>query len=97
MKIQSLVIFLSFTICLFYHYSKMPPTHILTLTLPVEFWVEGLAKGLLNQPHPDSENINVYLLLNMIISFIINLHIEGDMYEYLCTELSACIFGKDVC
>ncbi|KAM7379280.1 hypothetical protein PAMP_004845 [Pampus punctatissimus] len=30
--------------------SKMPPTCILTLTLPVEIWVEGLAKGLLNQP-----------------------------------------------
>lgn len=64
-KIQSLVIFLSFIICLFvclfYHYSKMPPTRILTLTLPVESWVEGLAKGLPNQPHPDSENINMFI------------------------------------
>lgn len=27
---------------------------------------------------------------------MINLHIEGDMYEYICTELSACVFGKDM-
>lgn len=75
----------------------MPPTRILTSTLPVESWVEGLAKRTF-QPAPPRvrEYKYVYYLLNMIISFIINLHIEGDMYEYVCTELSACIFGKDM-
>lgn len=48
-------------VCLFYHYSKMPSTCTLSLTLPVESWVEGLAEGLLNPSHPDSENINMFI------------------------------------
>lgn len=74
----------------------MPLTRILTLTLPVESWVEGLPKDFSTSPPRFREYKYVYLLLNMIISFIINLHIEGDMYEYVCTGLSACIFGKDM-
>lgn len=60
------------------HYNKIPPTCIWTQHY-LWSWVKGLAKGLLNQPHPDSENINVYLLLFMIINFHDNLHIEGGM------------------
>lgn len=97
---QIFVIFLSFTICLFvcfYHYSKMPPTHILILTLAVVTWVRRPCSRTSHPAPPRfTEYKYVYLLLNMIIYFIINLHIEGDMYEYVCTELSACIFGKDM-